>query len=78
MVTINELQVENLKRVKAVRLEPSASGLTVIGGRNGEKLKVKNFFKLYPEFRTGSIGFDVWEGNELWLGQDRMKQKKGV
>ena len=38
--------------------------------RKGEKLKVKNFFKLYPEFRTGSIGFDVWEGNELWLGQD--------
>ena len=36
MVTINELQVENLKRVKAVRLEPSASGLTVIGGRNGQ------------------------------------------
>lgn len=36
MVTINELQVENLKRIKAVKLEPSASGLTVIGGKNGQ------------------------------------------
>lgn len=36
MITINELQVENLKRVKAVKLEPSASGLTVIGGKNGQ------------------------------------------
>lgn len=36
MITINELQVENLKRIKAVKLEPSASGLTVIGGRNGQ------------------------------------------
>lgn len=36
MVTINELQIENLKKVKAVKLEPSASGLTVIGGRNGQ------------------------------------------
>lgn len=35
MITINELQIENLKKVKAVKLEPSASGLTVIGGRNG-------------------------------------------
>lgn len=36
MITINELQVENLKRIKAVKLEPSASGLTVIGGKNGQ------------------------------------------
>lgn len=34
MVTINELQVENLKRVKAVKLVPSPNGLTVIGGKN--------------------------------------------
>lgn len=34
MITINELQVENLKRIKAVKLEPSASGLTVIGEKN--------------------------------------------
>nr|DAG32177.1 MAG TPA: STRUCTURAL MAINTENANCE OF CHROMOSOMES PROTEIN [Caudoviricetes sp.] len=36
MITINELQIENLKNVKAVKLEPSASGLTVIGGLNGQ------------------------------------------
>lgn len=33
---INTLELENVKRVKAVKLEPSANGLTVIGGRNGQ------------------------------------------
>lgn len=33
-VTINALEVENLKRVKAVTLTPTPSGLTVLGGRN--------------------------------------------
>ena len=29
---INSLQIENVKRVKAVTLEPTPNGLTVIGG----------------------------------------------
>lgn len=33
---INSLQIENVKRVKAVALEPTPSGLTVIGGKNGQ------------------------------------------
>ena len=33
---INRLEIENVKRVKAVTLEPAANGLTVIGGRNGQ------------------------------------------
>lgn len=33
-VNITALHVENVKRVKAVRMEPSAKGLTVIGGKN--------------------------------------------
>ena len=33
---ITSLQIENVKRVKALRLEPSPQGLTVIGGRNGQ------------------------------------------
>ncbi|MGN0243643.1 MAG: AAA family ATPase [Lachnospiraceae bacterium] len=36
MVKINKLEIENVKRVKAVRMEPSADGLTVIGGDNGQ------------------------------------------
>lgn len=36
MLKINNLEIENVKRVKAVRLEPSTSGLTVIGGKNGQ------------------------------------------
>lgn len=31
---ITSLQIENVKRVKALRLEPSPQGLTVIGGKN--------------------------------------------
>lgn len=31
---INKLEIENVKRVKAVAIEPTPSGLTVIGGKN--------------------------------------------
>ena len=36
MVKINALQIENTKRIRAVALTPAASGLTIIGGRNGQ------------------------------------------
>lgn len=36
MVKINSLEFENVKRIKAVSLEPAQSGLTVIGGKNGQ------------------------------------------
>lgn len=35
-IKINKLEIENTKRVKAVKIEPSANGLTVIGGKNGQ------------------------------------------
>ena len=35
-VKINSLEVENVKRVKAVAVTPTASGLTVLGGKNGQ------------------------------------------
>ena len=34
MIKINKLEIENVKRVKAVKIEPTANGLTVIGGKN--------------------------------------------
>jgi hypothetical protein len=34
-IHITSLELENVKKVKAVALEPAAAGLTVIGGRNG-------------------------------------------
>lgn len=34
MIKINRLEIENVKRIHAVTVEPAASGLTVIGGRN--------------------------------------------
>lgn len=36
MVTINKLEIENVKRIKAVKIEPSSTGLTVIGGNNNQ------------------------------------------
>lgn len=33
---INKLEIENVKRVKAVRIEPTANGLTIIGGNNNQ------------------------------------------
>lgn len=36
MIHINTLEIENVKRIKALRLEPSPTGLTVIGGNNGQ------------------------------------------
>lgn len=36
MVKINSLDIENVKKIKAVQLTPSENGLTVIGGRNGQ------------------------------------------
>lgn len=34
MIKINKLEIENVKRVKAVKIEPTASGLTIVGGNN--------------------------------------------
>jgi predicted ATP-dependent endonuclease of OLD family len=36
MIKINKLEIENVKRIKAVKIEPSANGLTIVGGRNGQ------------------------------------------
>lgn len=35
-VKINTFELENVKRIKAVAVEPTASGLTVIGGKNNQ------------------------------------------
>ncbi|QHZ52186.1 AAA family ATPase [Paenibacillus larvae] len=36
MIKINKLEIENVKRVKAVKIEPTTSGLTVVGGKNNQ------------------------------------------
>lgn len=35
-VKINSLELENIKRIRAVKIEPTATGLTVIGGKNNQ------------------------------------------
>ncbi|MBK5243714.1 MAG: chromosome segregation protein SMC [Eubacteriaceae bacterium] len=36
MIKINKLELENVKRIKAVVMEPTANGLTIVGGRNNQ------------------------------------------
>ncbi|WP_217588779.1 AAA family ATPase [Lentibacillus saliphilus] len=36
MIKINKFEIENVKRVKAVKVEPTANGLTLLGGKNGQ------------------------------------------
>jgi len=36
MIKINKLEIENVKRVKAVKIEPTPSGLTIVGGKNNQ------------------------------------------
>lgn len=36
IMKINQLEVENVKRIKAVKVEPTANGLTIIGGNNNQ------------------------------------------
>ena len=35
-IKINKLEIENVKRIKAVKIEPSRDGLTVVGGNNNQ------------------------------------------
>ena len=36
MIKINKLEIENVKRVKAVKIEPTSAGLTIVGGNNNQ------------------------------------------
>ena len=35
-IKINKLEIENIKRVKAVKIEPTLNGLTIVGGNNNQ------------------------------------------
>ena len=35
-IKINKLEIENVKRIKAVKIEPAANGLTIVGGNNNQ------------------------------------------
>lgn len=35
-IKINKLEIENVKRIKAVKIEPSKDGLTIVGGNNNQ------------------------------------------
>lgn len=36
MLKINKLEIENVKRIKAVKIEPTQNGLTIVGGKNNQ------------------------------------------
>ena len=35
-IKINKLEIENVKRIKAVKIEPTVNGLTIVGGNNNQ------------------------------------------
>ena len=35
-ITITSLELENIKRIKAVQIVPTQTGLTIIGGKNNQ------------------------------------------
>lgn len=35
-IKINKLEIENVKRIKAVKIEPATNGLTIVGGNNNQ------------------------------------------
>ena len=35
-IKINKLEIENVKRIKAVKIEPTKNGLTIVGGMQPE------------------------------------------
>lgn len=35
-IKINKLEIENVKRIKAVKIEPTQNGLTIVGGNNNQ------------------------------------------
>lgn len=35
-IKINKLEIENIKRVKAVKIEPTVNGITIVGGKNNQ------------------------------------------
>ena len=53
MMKINKLEIENVKRVKAVKIEPTANGLTIVGGNNNQgKTSVLDAIALWVSFFT--------------------------
>lgn len=79
-IAINKLEIENVKRIKAVKVEPSPTGLTVIGGNNNQgKTSVLdsiawalggNRFKPSKATREGSVIPSIAQDHYVkWLGR---------
>lgn len=49
---INKLEIENVKRIKAVKVEPKANGLTVIGGNNNQGRAIPPMYLLMTQKHT--------------------------
>lgn len=76
---INRLEIENVKRIKAVKLEPAQNGLTIIGGDNQQgKTSDSGFHRLgtwrgtlqtFPEYKRRLHGAaELTYCDEQWFG----------
>lgn len=55
MIKINRLEIENVKKIKATKIIPANSGLTVIGGKNGQG-KHLSWTQLHGPWVASGIG----------------------
>lgn len=75
---INRLEIENVKRIKAVKLEPVQNGLTIIGGDNQQgKTSVLDplralggeRYQTFPEYKGRLHGAaELTYCDEQWFG----------
>ena len=62
---INRLEIENVKRIKAVKLEPAQNGLTIIGGLGTWRGTLQTF----PEYKGRLHGAaELTYCDEQWFG----------
>ena len=67
---INRLEIENVKRIKAVKLEPVQNGLTIIGGDNQQgKTTWRGTLQTFPEYKGRLHGAaELTYCDEQWFG----------
>ena len=86
-IKINKLEIENVKRIKAVKIEPTANGLTIVGRKqqSGEDL-CSGFYSLgagrrkVPSIQSAERRIhhppDVTYRNEQWFDRGKEGEKQ--
>lgn len=77
-VKITALQAENVKRIKAVQIEPAPTGLTIVGGNNNQgKTSVLDAiaWALGGEKYRPAAALDIAIENGVWPDDDALEER---